>query len=210
MIGESLLGLAAVLACTAGFATVDAWREHYSSWGDAGGLGTSMSAFINGSGRFLAHLGVPVEAGRAFIALVAVSFALTTLDSATRLLRYNIQEVAETLRLPQLGNRFVASILAVLAIGFFSSYQIEGRPAGLALWALFGTTNQIMGGLTLLTVTLYLMQRKANYLIALVPMLFMLVTTIFAMVANVRTFYADGNRLLLAVGELSARAGLCG
>ena len=128
MIGESLLGLAAVLACTAGFTTVDAWQEHYSSWNDAGGLGTSMSAFINGSGRFLAHMGVPVEAGRAFIALVAVSFALTTLDSATRLLRYNIQEVAETLRLPRLGNRFVASILAVLAIGFFSSYQIDGRP----------------------------------------------------------------------------------
>jgi len=201
MIGESLLGLAAVLACTAGFATVDAWQQHYSSWGDAGGLGTSMSAFINGSSRFLAHMGVPVEAGRAFIALVAVSFALTTLDSATRLLRYNIQEVAETLRLPQLGNRFVASILAVLAIGFFSSYQIDGRPAGLVLWALFGTTNQIMGGLTLLAVTLYLMQRKANYFVALVPMLFMLVTTIFAMVANVRTFYADGNRLLLAVGS---------
>ena len=69
------------------------------------------------------------------------------------------------------------------------------------LWALFGTTNQIMGGLTLLAVTLYLMQRRANYFIALVPMLFMLATTIFAMVANVRSFYADGNRLLLAVGS---------
>ena len=200
MIGESLLGLAAVLACTAGFATVDAWQQHYASWSDAGGLGNSMAAFINGSGRFLAHLGVPVAAGRAFIALVAVSFALTTLDSATRLLRYNIQEVAETLRVPQLGNRVVASVLAVLAIGFFSSYEIDGRPAGLVLWALFGTTNQIMGGLTLLAVTLYLMQRKANYLFTLIPMLFMLITTIFAMVENVRSFYAAGNHLLLAVG----------
>ena len=70
----------------------------------------------------------------------------------------------------------------------------------MALWALFGTTNQILGGLTLLTVTLYLIQRRANYLITLIPMIFMLVTTIVAMILNVRDFYNGNSYLLLVVG----------
>jgi carbon starvation protein len=202
MIGESLLGLAAVLACTAGFASVGAWREHYASWNIAKGLGQSMAAFINGSAVFLSQLGIPESVGRAFIALVAVSFALTTLDSATRLLRFNIQEVSETLRVPALGNRYLSSLVAVAAIGFFAFFKVDGQPAGLALWALFGTTNQIMGGLTLLAVTLYLIQRRSNYLYTLLPMLFMLVTTITAMILNVRNFYKSGSYLLLAVGGI--------
>ena len=200
MIGESLLGLAAVLACTAGFINADAWQAHYASWDMAKGLGTSMAAFINGSAMFLHQLGVPEELGQTFVALVAVSFALTTLDSATRLLRFNIEEVAETAGLPALGNRMVASLLAVAAIGFFAFYEIDGKPAGLALWALFGTTNQILGGLTLLTVTLYLIQHKRNYWCTFIPMVFMLVTTVAAMGVGIALFIQQENYLLLAVG----------
>jgi len=67
---------------------------------------------------------------RAFIALVAVSFALTTLDSSTRLLRYNIQEVSETLGMPVLSNRHLSSLLSVAAIGAFGFLKIDGQPAG--------------------------------------------------------------------------------
>lgn len=200
MIGESLLGLIAVMACTAGFLDAEAWQAHYASWNVAQGLGQSMSAFINGSALFLAQLGVPEQVGKAFIALVAVSFALTTLDSATRLLRYNIQEVSETLGMPGLANRYLSSALAVAAIGAFAFLKIDGQPAGLALWALFGTTNQLLGGLTLITVTLYLALRKKNCLYTFAPMVFMLVTTIAAMGSNVLTFYEEGQTLLLVLG----------
>ena len=46
-----------------------------------------------------------------------------------------------------LDNRFIASFLAVVVIAFFAFYKIGGRPAGLALWRLFGTTNQLLAGL---------------------------------------------------------------
>jgi len=200
MIAESVLGLAAVLACTAGFANATAWRNHYANWESADGLASNLDAFVTGSGTFLASLGIEPSLGRAFVALVAVSFALTTLDSATRLLRYNIEEVAETLKVPALANRYVATAIAVAAIGFFALLQVDGRPAGVALWALFGTTNQVMAGLTLLTVSLYLYFRKKNYLYTAIPMVFMLVTTLAAMFVNVRRFYAQGSYLLLAVG----------
>ena len=202
MIGESLLGLISVLACTAGFASTAAWHDHYRSWQVARGLENNMKAFIDGTAVFLNQLGIPLPVAQAFFALIAVSFALTTLDSATRLLRYNICEISETLRVPVLGNRYVASMLAVGAIGFFAFFKVNGQPAGLALWQLFGTTNQIMGALTLLTVTLYLIERKRNFWVTLVPMAFMMVTTVTAMVMKIGDFWKMREITLLVIGVI--------
>jgi carbon starvation protein len=159
-----------------------------------------MRAFIDGSALFINQLGLPLEIGKAFIALIAISFALTTLDSATRLLRFNISEMGETLGIPVLSNRYLASFLAVVVIGFFAFYEVDGQAAGLALWQLFGTTNQVLGGLTLLTVTLYLMQRKRPYWYTAAPMIFMLITTLTAMLIKIRDFWNDETYLLLTMG----------
>ncbi|MFQ5719626.1 MAG: carbon starvation protein A [Acidobacteriota bacterium] len=209
MIGESLLGLAAVLATTAGFASSTAWADHYRTWEVAKGLSANLGAFIDGSGLFISQLGVPIDVARSFVALVAIAFALTSLDTAARLLRFNISEMGETLHLPVLGNRYLASALAIGAIAFFAFFRIDGRPAGLTLWQLFGTTNQIMGGLTLLVVTLYLLQKKWPVRYTLLPMLFMMATTLVAMGAKIRDFARDfsarggaGNALLLFLGTM--------
>jgi carbon starvation protein len=200
MLGESLLGLIAVLACTAGFATSADWAGHYRDWEAASSLAGKLGAFIDGAGMFIHQLGVPLDASRAFVAFIAVSFALTSLDSATRLLRFNISEMSGTLRLPILENRYVASLFAVGAMGFFAYYRIDGQPAGLVLWQLFGTTNQVLGALVLLAVSVYLIQRKLPCRYTLVPMLFMLVTTVVAMILKVRDFQRDGQWLLLGLG----------
>jgi len=201
MIGESLLGLMAVLACTAGFATHAQWNEHYATWNSANSLGAKIGVFIEGSASFVAALGVPLELATALIAVVVVSFALTTLDSATRLLRYNISEMASTLGFER-ENRFLTSALAVVVIGFFAFYRVDGKPVGLALWGLFGTTNQLLASLTLLIATIYLQRRGRNYWITAVPMVLMTVTTIVAMASNLARFIAAGQWLLVAVGSL--------
>ena len=200
MIGESLLGLAAVLACTAGFVSPAAWKHHYADWASIQGLGSSMSAFIEGSTRFVSVVGLPEATARTLIAVVVVSFALTTLDSATRLLRYNIEEIATSIRFRPLQNRYLSSTLAVVAISFFAFYRIEGQSAGLVLWQLFGSTNQLLAGLALLTVSLYLLQRRRMALPFLVPMIFMMVTTLIAMSTKLLSFWRDGNTTLLFVG----------
>ncbi len=199
MIGESMLGLLAVLACTAGFRSVESWNLHYASWTSANSLSEKMRAFIDGSAVFVSSLGVPMELAQAFIALVAVSFALTSLDSGTRLLRYNIGEIAVSIGIPVLANRYLASLIAVGLIGFFAFYEIQGQPAGLALWSLFGSTNQVLGGLTLLTITIYLRQRRANYWWTLVPMVFMMVVTLSAMLLDLRKYWNADQTLLLFV-----------
>ena len=204
MLGESLLGLMAVLACTAGFISRDEWLGHYASWDSAQGLGNNISAFIGGTTRFIQGLGIPEQVAETFIAVVVVSFALTSLDSATRLLRYNIGEISETIRVPILANRYVGSIMAVLTIGMFAFYQVQGptgpEAAGKVLWTLFGTTNQLMAGLALLAVTLYLLRRGKSIVYTGVPMAFMLIATLVAMTSALRGFWADQSWLLLIVG----------
>jgi len=203
MIGESLLGLLATLACTAGFLSSDAWHAHYASWGSAQGLSSKIDAFIQGTTRFVAHLGVPAELAAALIAMVVVSFALTTLDSATRLLRFNIEEIGASFRIPGSSNRYLSTTLACLAIGLFAFYKVDGRPAGLALWGLFGTTNQLLAGLTLTLVTLYLRRRRKPSWPTAIPAAFMMASTLIAMAVNLRAFGPGGERadtLLFVVG----------
>ena len=198
MIGESMLGLMAVLACTAGFVSREAWLERYVSWQAADSLGNNIAAFISGTTHFLQTLGIPEAIGGTFVAVIVVSFALTSLDSATRLLRYNVSEIGDTLRVEALSNRYVASGIAVVAIWAFAFIQVDGEFAGLILWQLFGTTNQLLAGLALLAVTLYLLRRGKPLVYTAAPMVFMLLSTLTVMSANLTDFWSAGQWLLLA------------
>lgn len=186
MIGESLLALLAVLATTAGaFATRADWESFYGSWDKAVGLHQKLGVFIQGNANFIHQLGVPLDFAGAFISVVVVGFAMTSVDTGARLLRFNIEEIGQTLGLKALGNRYLATFLAVSAIGFFAFFKVGGKPAGLFLWTLFGTTNQILAGLTLLTVTIYLYRKRKPILYTLLPMLLVLSTTIAGMLMGV-------------------------
>ena len=200
MLGESLLGVMAVLACTAGFVSRQDWLARYQSWETADSLGGNIAAFIAGTTRFLSTLGFSAELATVAVAVLVVSFALTSLDSATRLLRYNVTEIGETLGAPLLGNRYVASAIAVAAIWFFAFFQVRGEFAGLVLWQLFGTTNQMLAGLALLAVTVYLLRRGKPIVYTLAPMLLILVSTLSAMSINLAEFWADAQWTLLATG----------
>ncbi len=204
MIGESLLGLLAVLACTAGFGTAEGWHEHYASWQTAQGLATKIDVFIQGATSFITNLGVSESLASALIAMVVVSFALTTLDSATRLLRFNIEEMGTTAGLSFVKNRYISSLLACASIAFFALYKVDGKAAALALWQLFGTTNQLLAGLTLILASIYLKRRGWPVWPTALPALFMLLSTFGAMGANLIRFASGpgADTLLLVVGGI--------
>ncbi len=210
MVGESLLGLLAVLACTAGFESADLWNLAYKDWGTIeAGLSAKLGVFIKGCSTFICALGVPQDLAAGFIAVIVVSFALTTLDSATRLLRFNVTEIGLSLKIKLLDNRYLATAIAVAAICFFAFYKINGKPAGLALWALFGITNQLLAGLTLLVVTLYLHQRGRNPFFTGIPMLFMLISTTTAVIENLVDFWQKKQMLLFVVGTALLLIAIC-
>ena len=201
MLAEGLLAMVVVLACTTGV-TRAGWLERYASWQTASGLGAKMEAFVVGAGNFISQVGIPAEIARSFIVVMAVGFAMTTLDSGTRLLRYNLEELGESINCRPLCNRFLAAFVAVLGIAYFSLMTIEGRPAGLTLWELFGTTNQILAALGLLAVSLFLYRMKKPIVYTLIPMIAMMIMTVTAMIMKLRANFEAGHWPLLAVGGI--------
>ena len=201
MVVEGLMAVMALLACTAGLGGPDAWAARYSSWGSMEGLGSTIAAFVDGSASFvMAAVGLVGVKGEAasrfattFIATVVVSFALTTLDSGTRLLRYNIEEIGKAAGTRFLTNRVLSSMLAVVTIGSFALMRGPGgKPMGLVLWELFGTTNQLLAALVLLAASLYLYKRGKSIWFTFLPMLFMLGVTGFALAKNIAAMLAGG------------------
>jgi carbon starvation protein len=199
MLAEGLLAMIVVLACVSGVSRAE-WLDHYGSWHGAAGLPAKMDAFVKGAGNFISNVGVPVGVARSFIVVMAVGFAMTTLDSGTRLLRYNLEELGDGLNIKPLRNRFVAALAAIAGIGYFSLMTVDGRPVGLLLWELFGTTNQILAALGLLTVSLFLYRLGKPIIYTLIPMAGMLVMTVTAMSVRLRTNYQAGHWPLLIVG----------
>ncbi len=195
MLTEGMLAVLVLMACVAGFGAYDEWLKHYSSHKQASDMG--LLNFIAAASNVLSHVGIPTHGGRVLIATVAVSFALTTLDTATRLLRYNVEELAQSLHITPLTNRYISSLVAVAAIGFFALLRFGGKPVGFVLWQLFGASNQLLAALALLTVTLYLRQLGKQTIFTLLPMLFMCAVTVSALVANLLAFIREGNIPLL-------------
>lgn len=205
MLTEGLLAVLALLAVTTGFTAVE-WAQNYADWKVAGSK--ALSNFVHGAGVLVAQIGVPHNIAKVFIATIAVGFALTTLDTGTRLIRYNIQELAVALKIKPLTNSYVATGFAVLLIGFFAMMKIPDpvtgqlKPAGTILWALFGTSNQLLAGLALLVVTLYLRSLARPTIFTIAPMGFMLVVTVSALLISIRNFFVQGNWILLAFSVL--------
>ncbi len=221
MLAEGFLAVLVILACTATFAGRAEWLDRYADWGKMEGLGPQLQVFIEGSAGFISRLGVPRDYAASFISVVVVAFALTTLDSGTRLMRYNVEAIGSTFRIRPLKNRYLSSLVGTAAIGYFALMKIGGVPAGLTLWQLFGTTNQLLAGLGLLAVSVYLFEFRKNpiktinlklpfgiqfafgiatHLFFSIPMVFMLTVTLAAMLIKLGEFWRAGSWPLIITG----------
>ena len=135
------------------------------------------------------------------MSLSIASFAGTTLDTATRIQRYVVSELAADLKVPLLGNRWTATTVAVITAALLAFATGADGQGAMVLWPLFGSANQLLASLALLVVTLYLKQKGGlKYLVAGIPCVIMLVVTNWAMVENEITFWTDKNWLLVGIG----------
>jgi len=199
MLGEGTLGMLAVLAATAGFATTAEWDAHYASWGAADGLSAKLGAFVGGGGTFLTSLGIPPHAAETFMAVMVIAFAATSLDTGARIQRLVIAELAEGWGFTVLTNRYVASGLGIGAALLLAVGGAGGK-GGLVLWPLFGTTNQLVAGVTLLVVAVWLRRAGRPVAPVVVPMVFVATATIFAMIGELQGYVRSGNWLLAVLG----------
>ena len=179
---------------------VAAWTTHYSSWAAAAGLGSKISAFVDGAANMIMTLGIPKVFTLAIMAVFVASFAGTTLDTATRIQRYVIGELGSSINLPALNNRWVGTAVAVVtALILAFATGADGKGA-LKLWPLFGAVNQTLAALALIIITLYLKARGGlKWMIAGLPAIFMSVMTIWAVIMNQVKFGAAHNMLLQVI-----------
>ena len=181
----------------------DAWRAKYQTsgnWADFN-LGAKVGAFIEGGGNFLSAVGLPLKLGIAIVAVLVACFAATTLDSATRLQRYVVQELGQTLYIKPLGNRYVATVFA-LALGFLIAWQPgpAGRGSGgMMLWPLFGATNQLLAGLALMVTTFYLWRRNKPVWFVVLPMVLMLILPFWALAWQLQYMFDFQGKMMLSI-----------
>lgn len=197
MVGESVLALLATIAVSAGFEDSLSWHQHYSSWGEAKGLSAAINAFVMGSARFLQSLGLSLDFSQTMMSVLIISFAATSLDTATRIQRYIIGEVGEISGIQGLKSPFVGASLAILSAFFLMLIQ-EGGKGGLILWPLFGATNQMLAALTLIMICVYLLKKGKSITPYFIPFVFIFLMTLLGLLYNLVSFAQDKNLLLSA------------
>ncbi len=187
MLGEGLLAVLALsTVALVGFTS------------EGGGVGQALPNFAQGGGIMLTSFGLPQSYGEPFMALVMVSFLLTSTDTALRLGRYMFEEIVgtpETTVQNTTSNRYVnAGFQCVIAFGLVATGTWED------LWPLFGGANQLLAALALLTATVWLANWSKNkqLLSTGVPMVVMTVVTIcgllyLALYQNVIQKFVQGN-----------------
>jgi carbon starvation protein len=130
--------------------------------------------FTKGAASLLG--GSPTAA--AYVGLIFIALAMAVMMLVVRLGRLTISEVGGE-KVPLLQNKYIASIL-FLAVTFILASPTFGG-TWFYIWVLFGGSNQLMAGLALMIITLWLLDTKKGWMISGIPGVFMIVTTIAAL-----------------------------
>jgi len=198
MLIESTLAIISII--TAAYLTQDKFAELIK-------FGPT-NVFADGLGTFMASFGINQVVGKTFAALAVSAFAMTTLDTATRLGRFafqeffeNISESGETVASSNpvakfFSDRYVASVITVVIsiVLAFTSWK--------AIWPIFGAANQLLAAVALLAVAAWLANAGRNNKMLIIPMIFMFIVTLTALVLLIQSNIASGNYILVLFAVL--------
>ena len=176
-VGYGSMLIEAVLAVVALITAITILQGDYSRLITKEG-GGPIGIFSAGVGGFISHLGIPRAAGVTFAALAISAFALTTLDTATRLGRFAFQEFFESKEKETIlsRNRYIGTLVTVvfaMLLAFSGTSNI--------LWPLFGSANQLLASLALLAITVWLAELGKKNGFVKYPMYFMFCVTLTAL-----------------------------
>jgi len=142
-----------------------------------------LEIYGNGIGNFMQVVGLPHEIGKSFGILAVSTFLLTTLDTSTRLGRYIFEEFFNWKGTSVRFISTLATLFLPIVFTFMTLYDSTGNPvpAWKAIWPVFGATNQLLAGLALLVVSVWMKKTGKKGTFVVVPMLFMLAMTLWAL-----------------------------
>ncbi len=199
LIGYGSMLIETILAVIALVTAVIMVRSDYMAMLESAG---PVAVFSSGVGGFMTHLGFSRETGTSFVALAVSAFALTSLDTATRLARFAFQEFfktdeTKTIRRTLHKNRFLATAITV-----FVAALLVFSGSGMAIWPIFGSANQLLAALTFLTIAVWMIRQGKSAKFALYPMILMFAVTVTALWQLVYKYYQSGGYVLASAGLL--------
>jgi len=197
MILESALAVLVVIAIASSLKYADYMAIAWPS----GGSGNPILAYALAVGH-LVHtaLGIPVAFGSIVGILMVEGFVVTTLDSAVRLNRYIFEELWKRAfkSVPALFQKFWfnsgLAVVLMFALAVSNGYKL--------IWPVFGASNQLLAALSLLAVSAWLNLRGRASWFTMIPAVFMLLTTIAALVYYLIVTYIPGGNIVLVVTDL--------
>ena len=200
MLLESLLAVLAL--CVAGAA---------ASADGTPAAGTPFAIFSSGVAGFLEMFGIPVYAAQCFMTMCVSALALTSLDSVARIGRMSFQELfsvddmehAEGWR-KLLCNKYFATVITLVCGYILTQIGYSN------IWPLFGSANQLLSALVLITLCVFLRDTGRENRTLMVPLVVMLCVTFTALVercialvkaynAGTAVFMVEGLQLIIAV-----------
>jgi len=193
MLLESVLAVLVLLALAGNLQQ----GEYMSIVFPAKGASNPILAFALAVGNMLrSAVGIPVYVGSIIGILMVEGFVITSLDSCIRFIRYLLEEMWQELlpRVPAvMRNPWFNSTLAVLGM-----WGLAAGNKFLALWPIFGSANQLMAALTLITISMWLAIRGLRNWFTVTPAVFMSVTTVASLIYKLATDYLPkGNWTLI-------------
>jgi len=218
MLGEGTLALFSLVAAVAGISIVGecnlpsvgkitnlSWEIYYDTWAHA--TTNKATAFVLGGAALIQSIGIPSGLSVTIMAVLVISFAATTLDTATRIQRFILIEIGNSTQIKFLKSRFISTICSVLPALFLSLWSLEDPNTGLStqaawlLWPIFGASNQMLAALIFMILTIYFLKKKRPVTLLLIPFLIITVMTLTTLVFQAKSFYMS-NLLLLGINIL--------
>ncbi|MGL5642009.1 MAG: carbon starvation CstA family protein, partial [Paraclostridium sp.] len=152
------------------------------------GNGGPVNVFSEGIANFMMYFGIPFAVGKTFTSLAISAFALTSLDTATRLGRFIFQEFFDANGLDNkkstkknpLTNMYVSTTITVICSGLLAVMGYE------KIWPIFGSANQLLAAIALMAIAIWLANSKKSFKEFIIPIVFMFIVTIVSLCFNIK------------------------
>ncbi|MBM3327635.1 MAG: carbon starvation protein A [Calditrichaeota bacterium] len=200
MLLESTLGLLVLLALAGSLKFADYINIVWPAPGQ--GASNPILAFSLAVGYLLHNAGgIPIYIGTIFGILMVEGFVITSLDSAVRFIRYILEEFWTAIW--PAAPKFVRHPWFNSTIAVLGMWALAASNSFSALWPIFGSANQLLAALTLITITIWLALRGLKNWFTVIPAVFMSLTTVCSLIILLFTKYLKASDYILVVADIA-------
>lgn len=163
--------------------------------------------YASGIGRFLELIGIPAAFGISFGLMAFTTFVYDTLDICTRLGRYIIEELTGWRNL--WGRIFATTLTAGVPLFFVTMTTLDAKgnpiPAWKIFWGTFGASNQLLAGLALVGVTVWVFKTIKDskvWIITFIPAVLMFGMSNWAIINMIQNAWFKGGSFMLTTNPV--------